>query len=98
MIFKWQYAHEVAPNPKEDRLLMGTKAIGRVYYIGMNMWRAESFLPESDKYGGCFHADYPSAGIARGTLETVSVMWVSDAALWRDLPATATMAQSTQTD
>ncbi|EBL7042134.1 hypothetical protein CJ666_22175 [Salmonella enterica] len=98
MIFKWRYSHEHTPICKEDRLMMGGKCIGRVYSIGENQWRAQSYLPDSCQFGGEFMNDYPNAGIARSTLEIVSVMWVNDAALWRGLPATATMAQSTQTD
>lgn len=95
MIFKWRYAHEILPNPHEDRLMLGSKCVGRVYQNG-NLWRAESYLPDSCKFGGCYLADLPTAGIARSSLEVASSFWVNDACLWRDPIAVDTIAGNSQ--
>ncbi|HGX3708950.1 TPA: hypothetical protein ACNEJR_003711 [Escherichia coli] len=96
MIFKWRYAHEVSPNSQEDRLIMGHKCIGRVYPLDNGYWRAESYLPDSCQFGGCYRADLPTAGVARSSLEVASVFWVNNACLWRDPIAPDTMGETSQ--
>ncbi|WP_333855222.1 hypothetical protein [Leclercia sp.] len=91
MIFKWQYANGVTSQLKEDRLFLGRKCVGRVYPHGKNMWRAESYLPDSSNYGGVYLADFPAPGTARGSLEVACSSWVNDACLWRDPIALDTM-------